>query len=277
MPTEAHIINVKERTDRWEAFQAAWKDQPITPIRRDAIKPDGVEVLDVYHAVFLKHREILTTAKKLGEKYVLIMEDDAVPGKNFARHWESIKCCLHQMEDWDLFNGGMLMIRDCVEKVIRLDYPDGKDPTMLLGVWRGAMAHFVYFKVDSALKKMEDWEAEGKPMFDGWYSHKLNTMACIPYLAQQSDGFSDSAGEHREWSQRFQYEEDMMKHALREFMQADNVVPNLKHDDPRQTILRERDRMIGVDAPVHENCDHESCRFPTPRPTESAWDGHAYS
>jgi hypothetical protein len=21
--------------------------------------------------------------------------------------------------------------------------------------------------------------------------------------------------------------------------------------------------MIGVDAPVHENCDHETCRFPT--------------
>jgi hypothetical protein len=110
---------------------------------------------------------------------------------------------------------------------------------------------------------MADWEAEGKPMFDGWYSHKLDTMACIPYLAQQSDGFSDSAGEHREWSQRFQYEEDMMKHALREFMQADNVVPNLKHDDPRQTILRERDRMIGVDAPVPEKCNHETCRFST--------------
>jgi hypothetical protein len=37
----------------------------------------------------------------------------------------------------------------------------------------------------------------------------------------------------------------------------------MPHDDPRQTILRERDRMIGVDAPVHEKCDHECCRFPT--------------
>ena len=68
MTTEAHVINVKERTDRWTTFQESWKDMPLTLNRRDAIKPDGVEVLDVYHAVFLKHREILTTAQKLGEK-----------------------------------------------------------------------------------------------------------------------------------------------------------------------------------------------------------------
>ena len=211
MNTEAHVINLADRTDRWEAMKEAWKDQPITLVRRDAIKINGTDIPDAYHAVFLKHREMLTTAHKLGDKHILIMEDDAVPCKNFARHWVNIKAYLDARDDWELFNGGMLMIRDCVEKIVRLDYPDGKDPTMVLGVWRGAMAHFLYMRVEPCLKKMEEWEADGKPMFDGWYSHKMKTMASIPYLAFQRDGYSDSAGQERSWEERFIYEEDTMR------------------------------------------------------------------
>lgn len=263
MTTEAHVINVKERTDRWETVQQSWKGQPITLNRRDAIKINGTDIPDAYHAVFLKHREILTTAQKLGEKYVLIMEDDAAPCKDFARHWTSIKEYLHSHDEWELFNGGMLMIRDCVEKIVRLDYPDGKDPTMVLGVWRGAMAHFLYMRVDPCLKKMEDWEADGKPMFDGWYSHKMKTVASIPYLAFQRDGYSDAAGENRTWEERFKYEEDMMKFALREFMAPDAVKksPQFDHADPRQTMLREIDRTSGGFEP----------------PKGPVWDGHGYS
>jgi GR25 family glycosyltransferase involved in LPS biosynthesis len=84
MTTEAHVINLASRTDRWEQMKESWKDQPITLVRRDAIKINGDDIPDAYHAVFLKHREILTTAQKLGEKHILIMEDDAVPCKDFA-------------------------------------------------------------------------------------------------------------------------------------------------------------------------------------------------
>lgn len=261
MATEAHVINLADRTDRWEKMKEAWKDQPITLVKRDAIKINGADIPDAYHAVFLKHREILTTAKKLGEKHILIMEDDASPCKDFARHWVSIKEYLDARDDWELFNGGMLMIRDCVDKIIRIDHKDKKDPTMLLGVWRGAMAHFLYMKVEPCLKKMEDWETEGKPMFDGWYSHKLNTIASIPYLAFQRDGYSDAAGQVRSWEERFTYEEDTMRFALREFMGPVVENPAFDHADPRQTVLREIDRTSGGFEP----------------PKGPIWDGHGYS
>jgi len=251
--TEAHVINVKERTDRWAKMQEMWKDQPIVLNRRDAIKINGTDIPDAYHAVFLKHREILTTASKLGEKHILIMEDDAAPCKDFARHWLAIKEYLDARDDWELFNGGMLMIRDCVDKIVRIDHKDNKDPTMVLGVWRGAMAHFLYMKVEPCLKKMADWEAEGKQMFDGWYSHKMKTFASIPYLAYQCDGYSDAAGEHRSWEERFTFEEDMMKYALREFMTPGAVKPQIDHADPRQTLLRERDRTSYGFAPPTES------------------------
>jgi hypothetical protein len=116
------------------------------------------------------------------------------PARTLQRHWTAIKEYLDARDDWELFNGGMLMIRDCIDKVIRLDHHDKKTPTLILGVWRGTMAHFLYMKVDACLKKMADWEADGKPMFDGWYSHKLNTFACTPYLASQRERLQRCGG-----------------------------------------------------------------------------------
>lgn len=208
---EAHIINLKERTDRWETFQDLWKDKGLTLIREDAIKMD-----DVYHAVFLKHREILESAKARGETHCLIMEDDAIPCPDFQKRFKHLREYLDIRNDWDVLNGGMLSIRDCVEKIVKIE--DDGIATLCLGVNRGCMAQFLYFKVDSALKKMEDWEAEGKPEFDAWYASKLRCNASIPYLAIQSDGKSDVTKEHRTWEDHFKHEQLTMLFALREFL-----------------------------------------------------------
>jgi GR25 family glycosyltransferase involved in LPS biosynthesis len=231
MPVTAHIINVAERTDRWERFNNDWKDKTTIKIEReDAFKPDGVTIRDVYDAVFLKHRQILTKAKEQGEKFCLIMEDDAKPCKDFEERFEAIMEYLSVYEDkWEVFNGGMLSIRDCVTGIVRLTHKtDLTPPTMLLNVNRGAMAHFLVFNVEKALKKMEDWEAEDRPQFDGWYSHKLDCIASIPYLAEQHDGFSDAGGQVREWSDHFKFEEAMMLYSLREFISYSSSSPSLK-------------------------------------------------
>jgi hypothetical protein len=221
MPFTAHVINVLERTDRWEQFMNDWQDQTTIKIEReDAFKPDGVNIRDVYDAVFLKHRQILTKAKENGEKFCLIIEDDAKPCKDFDERFEAILEYLTNYEDkWEVFNGGMLAIRDCVQGIVRLTHKSQLfPPTMLLNVNRGCMAHFLVFNVEKALKKIEDWEAEERPQFDGWYSHKLDCIASIPYLAEQRDGYSDASGERREWCERFRLEESTMIYSLREFI-----------------------------------------------------------
>jgi hypothetical protein len=222
MQITAHVINVAERTDRWEKFLSNWKDQTTVKIEReDAFKPDGTEIRDVYDAVFLKHREILTKAKERGEKYCLIMEDDAVPCKDFGERFEAIYEYLdtHQ-EQWDCFNGGMLSISDSIRGIVRLTHLKTglQPPTMLLKAIRGCMGHFLILKVDSALEKIKDWEAEDKQMYDGWYPRKLDCLASIPFLAIQSDGYSDASGEQREWADRFRFEEDTMLYSLKEFI-----------------------------------------------------------
>jgi hypothetical protein len=207
----AHIINLSSRPDRWEAFQKNWKGFPV-------IREEAIQMENVYHAVFLKHRELLEQAKARGETHILIMEDDAVPVEDWKHRWETqLKPYLDAREDWEVFNGGMLSIRDCVQRITRLGDGD-RIQTFLLDVNRGCMAHFLYFNINPALEKMKDWEAEGKPEFDAWYAHKLKCVACIPYLAIQSDGKSDAANGNREWENRFKHESVSMLFALREFM-----------------------------------------------------------
>lgn len=221
MSITAHVINVADRTDRWERFMNDWQDQTTLKIEReDAFKPDGV-IRNIYDAVFLKHREILTKAQERGDKFCLIMEDDAKPCKDFAERLEAILEYLEIARDeWEIFNGGMLSIRDSVQGIIRLTHKLTNlfPPTMLLNVNRGSMAHFLIFHVDRAMKKIGEWEADGKPEFDAWYSHKLRCVACVPYLAEQHDGYSDANGEQREWSDRFRFEESTMLYSLREFI-----------------------------------------------------------
>jgi hypothetical protein len=211
MGVKAHIINLAERTDRWESFCEAWKDSGLELVREEAIKMENV-----YDAVFLKHREILEAAKARGEEHCLIMEDDAVPRKDFVKRFKHLRDYLDIRNDWDVLNGGMLSIRDCVHKIVRIE--DEGLTTMALSVVRGCMGQFLYFKVDRALERIKDWETEGKPEFDGWYAHYLKCVACVPFLAIQKDGHSNASGEHRTWEERFEAEEISMRYALQEFM-----------------------------------------------------------
>ena len=220
---EAHVINVASRTDRMMRFVKDWEGRGIAIIREDAFVPDGESIRNVYDAVFLKHRQILEAAKHKGEEFCLIMEDDAIPCDDFELRFKHIKDYLCLRKDWDVFNGGMLSMRDCVTKIVRIK--DDGLTTLVVNSVRGCMAQFLYFRVDDALRKMRSWEAEGRPEFDGWYPHYLRCLACIPYLAVQSDGFSDSSKDERKWEERFKFEEVSMRFALRDFF-TDDPSPN---------------------------------------------------
>ena len=208
---DAYIINLPERTDRWEAFQKNWKKSGLKLHRVDGVRMD-----DPYHAVFLKHRELLEKAHAEGKTRLLIMEDDAVPWDDFKTRFKHIRDYLDAREDWDVMNGGMLSIRDYIRQITKIE--DEGLSTFLLKATRGCMAHFLYFNVEPTLKKIADWEAEGKPEFDSWYSRKLDCLASIPYLASQSDGKSDASNTEREWSDRFKHELLSMLFALRDFL-----------------------------------------------------------
>jgi GR25 family glycosyltransferase involved in LPS biosynthesis len=208
---KAYVINLPERTDRWETFQQSWKDTGL-----ELVRVDGIRMNDPYHAVFLKHRELLEQAKVRGDEHLLILEDDAVPCENFVKRFKHLRDYLDIRDDWDVLNGGMLSMRDVITKIVKIE--DEGLATLCLRVHRGCMAHFLYCKVAPMLATIQEWEADGKPEFDGWYAHKLRCNACLPFLAIQHDGQSDATNSKREWEQRFNHEQCSMLFSLREFL-----------------------------------------------------------
>ena len=212
------VINLAERTDRWDAFQKAWKDTQLKIDRTDAIKDS-----DVYKAVFLKHRELVEEAHAKGEKYLLVMEDDAIPCPDFDKRWKQITDVLHGFDNWEILNGGCLAMHDNISKIYTMRDTATNFKTLLLTPTRGGMAQFLYFNVAKVRERMNTWETDGCPEFDVWYCDKFNVLASLPFLAIQSDGFSDATGNTREWVNRFKAEEAGLLHSLREFL-TDDVV-----------------------------------------------------
>jgi hypothetical protein len=210
------VINLAERTDRWEAFQTAWAKTELKVDRTDAIKDD-----DVYKAVFTKHRELIEEAHTKGEKYLLIMEDDAIPCANFDVRWKQVRDVLHSFDNWEIFNGGCLAIHHGVKQVLKVEDKNTFFKTLLLTPTRGCMAQFLYFNVAKARERMKTWEDDKCPYFDSWYCEKFNVLACVPFLAIQSDGFSNATGKDREWENRFSAEEAGLLHSLRDFLADD--------------------------------------------------------
>jgi hypothetical protein len=204
------VINLAERTDRWEAFQKAWAHTELKVDRTDAIKDT-----DVYKAVFMKHRELIEEAYTKGEKYLLIMEDDAIPCADFDTRWKQIRDVLHKFDNWEIFNGGCLSMKDGIKQILTLTDKQTLFKTILLSINRGCMGQFLYFNVEKARERMKTWEGQE---FDAWYCDKFEVLACVPYLAIQSDGFSNATGKEREWENRFKAEEAGLLHSLRDFL-----------------------------------------------------------
>ena len=200
---KANIINLKKRIDRWDYITTAWKNAPFE-LKQIEAKPNP----NIFHGVFLEHRELLDIAHKNKEEFLLIMEDDAEPQADWETRWKHILKYLHENDDWDLFNGGIHDVQDKFNKVVKLK--DEGITTYLLDVQRGAASHFVYMRVETCLEKLKCWEEEGKPDFDGWYCSKLRTKACVPFIATQKDDYSDNAKDTRIWSDIFRHSQDLL-------------------------------------------------------------------
>jgi len=79
------LINGRDSTNDWQ-------DQTTIKIEReDAFKPDGVEIRDVYDAVFLKHQADPNQSKRTRAKsYASSWKTMLCPCEDFAERFEAI-------------------------------------------------------------------------------------------------------------------------------------------------------------------------------------------
>ena len=177
---DLYVVNLIERTDRWEKIKKRFPDFNI--IRIDAIKhEDGI------YGSFLSQRKCLQIAKDNNLPYICVLEDDCVPTNDFKERFGVIKEYLDTHHDWDIFLGGgtKILKKNLVKKI--------QYKTEKFGVLRKmACAHMIIYN-----KKVYDFFLNMKyhaPIDRSWW-YKFTALVPSPFVATQDEGYSDIAKE----------------------------------------------------------------------------------
>ena len=191
---KAFVLNLKHRTDRWEQLQKDFVNVPVVLERVDGIiYKDNTHRNNSYYGVAMTHIELIKEAKERGDKTILIIEDDCLLEEDGWNRWIVIKQYLDtHLDDWEIFNGGIIGMGDILDIVKIID-------VYLVKEVGGCCCHFLYVNVDKAYNKLMNWEIN-KREIDLYYSFEFNYWASYPLLAIQRNGSSDIMNEEKDWS-----------------------------------------------------------------------------
>ena len=96
------VINLKERTDRWNHISKQLNEWKVPYERVDAIK----EKIG-WKGCTKSHLKCLRLAKQRNYPWVLVLEDDCLFKKDTKERFEQLLPTLwNRREEWDIFNGG---------------------------------------------------------------------------------------------------------------------------------------------------------------------------
>jgi len=178
--SDAYVINLKERNDRWEQIQKEFRNSKIILKKVEAVKHTRGQT-----GIALSTLKIIRLAKEQGLKAVLIFEDDNKPEINSDKNWFIMKKWLDShMDEWEIFNGGLFGLSNIERRV------DLENNVTLIKTKGGYMANWLYVN-ESAYDKILEWEQVGKPLNDLWFSNSFNFWCGYPLLGTQHQGFSD--------------------------------------------------------------------------------------
>jgi hypothetical protein len=193
---KAYVINLKHRTDRWEQIQKDFEGVPLILERADALILDDNTLTQKqkgYNAVAYKHIQLVTEARARGDKTILIFEDDCLLEPDSWNNWVKIKKYLdNNLEDWEVFNGGLMGLGD-IHKIVKLEH------IHLIKETGGACCHFFYINVNASYEKILNWVVD-KQEIDLYYSMNFNYWASYPLLAIQRNGKSDVLEVDKDWN-----------------------------------------------------------------------------
>lgn len=201
------VINLDERTDRWQEVQQEFKDW-IVPIER----MPAVKYSPGWKGCNMSHRKALELAKHRHYPWVLILEDDCVLTPGAKEQFHSLLPYLwkHQ-EHWDVFSGGTTYIEDA--KLITKTPP-------LFRV-KGNTTHFCLIHrtaYDKILRHMpsnpEMMTDASNQVIDQWYKKHLRIWVTVPFLAIQRPMHSDLEDKNVDYTQAFKDAETDLRKRL---------------------------------------------------------------
>lgn len=192
-----YCINLDRRTDRWESVSKIFSNNNLVVERHSAF--DGKKELDLPYpssselAGAISHRDVIKKAKELGLKNVLVFEDDVEVIDNLTNVFESIKDSIPS--DWDMIYfggnhvGGLVQVNDNFFRCLR---------TYALHMYavNEKFYDLLIKYLDDKINRVINGKFPLKPSVAADYFvadlHMVSYCYIMkPYLAWQSDGYSD--------------------------------------------------------------------------------------
>ncbi|NBR15572.1 MAG: glycosyltransferase family 25 protein [Crocinitomicaceae bacterium] len=194
--TNPYVINLDERTDRWEQIQKEWKGY------FNLTRVSAVRETPGWKGCSLSHIKIIEEAKSRGDPYVLIWEDDCIPRKHpkvVRELWDEILCKLSHFRDrWDIVLGA----------TSRAYRGATHNPTLssqrvkIYDLPHGFTTHWTLYN-SSCYDKMIEYKNTLQCEIDVFMYQTCNVKVVIPFLAQQRKGYSDIECLERDYSEWF--------------------------------------------------------------------------
>ena len=193
--TKAYVVNLDERTDRWEQIQNDFKDTDIELERVSAIKNDNG-----HYGIAKSIQKIVQMAKDTNLEYVTIFEDDNMPTENFNSNWSTIKNWLDTDTVWEIFNGSPRIdtkfegeIYKTLNSSISLYKMNTVFALNFICINRKAYDKILNYDSESILTKSVVDSAIDR--FIGSKNNFVN-IVCYPFLSLQKSGNSNIQGKY---------------------------------------------------------------------------------
>ena len=194
------VINLDNRTDKWEQIQTDFKDWPVKLERVSAIKHDIG-----WKGCYLSHLKCVKIAKERNYPWVLYLEDDCMLTPEAKQRFTKLLPFLWDArKHWDFFMGGLTSVTGC--GLI--------NPEQILYIARGFGAHFCLIHsntYDRVLDIMDIESGEPEEQCDSLYRKAMRLWITIPFIAKQYAGYSDISNTHKDSYSEYDEAEQMLK------------------------------------------------------------------
>ena len=182
---KGYVVNIEERTSKWEQIQEDFKNTNFFLERFNAIKDE-----EGHKGCGKSYQAIIRIAKEKNMDSVFIFDDDCKPLDNFNERWVKVKKWLDDnSEKWEIFNGGLKVVHGSETNLI--DTID--ESNKIYSIHKGINTHMMLYKKE-AYDRMLEWDYDKNWLIDFNYinTNKFKTIYVEPALTVQRDGFSNT-------------------------------------------------------------------------------------
>jgi hypothetical protein len=174
-PVSVYVINLDERSDRWERIKKQCLSCGITPIRVSAVKASPG-----WHGCAMSHKKVCELAESKGEPWYLVLEDDALLTNDDWKRFVNLLPRLWEIRDtWQVFNGGMGQVADI--QII------DRNPPLFKA--QGILTHFLLVN-SSGYDIFKNWTPEMYHV-DQYLKSNSKMIGTYPFISNQEESPSD--------------------------------------------------------------------------------------